>query len=101
MLPLLLILTAPVLQIILSVLRIKGRINTSIGLIAVGSFVLGIGLSAASMFVAIYSLPPGVKCITGEVAILPCGIFINLISALITGIICYVIYYYKSKQLAT
>jgi len=92
---LLLLFAAPIWQIIFSVKRIKGRTNIMLALTAFISLMLGLILSFSVSAYAIYTVPPGTKCITGEVAIFFLGAMITIFFVPIIEIITSIIYYHK------
>jgi len=99
MLVLLIIIAAPIAQIILSTLRIKRRIGLPIGAITALSFMLGIVLTFAALNIvaAPPQLPGRIRCGTGEAALLFCGLLLQLILAPTIALISYGIYKLKSR----
>jgi hypothetical protein len=70
--PLILILIAPILQWKLSLRRIKDQIRLPIGVIFLLSLLLAAGLAALAFIISMYGLPADIKCATG------CTVFISL-----------------------
>jgi hypothetical protein len=91
---LLLLFVAPLFQIILLALKVKGRINMPPGLIAISTFILGIALATASMNLAdsdIHPNPTGPKCGIISVAFLLTGLFITAVATPIIELIFFAI----------
>lgn len=91
---------APVVQITLSTLRVKGRVGLPIIAGMILSFMLGVVLTIISL--KFVPLPPpspsGFRCGMLDLAVLFIGVFIHGISALIIGIISYIAYCIKTKN---
>jgi len=99
MLVLLIIIAAPIIQIILSTLRIKGHIGLPIGGIMFLTFLLGVILSVSLVIIIPpYVLPSGSKCGTGPVTAAIGSIFIQIIASPIIAIISYGIYRLKRRN---
>jgi hypothetical protein len=99
MLILLMIIAAPIAQIILSILRVKGRIGLPIGAIMVLSFILGIVLT----FAALNTVDPPSplsrpRCDFATGVILFGGIFLQMITVPVIAIISYGIYRLKGRN---
>ncbi|MCS3733475.1 hypothetical protein [Mucilaginibacter dorajii] len=92
-----LLVIAPTLQIIASILRIKGHTVVPIGGIMLLALILGIICS----FWAMDSMPvppqlhPGPRCGMAEGAVLMGGIFLQMATAPLIAIISYILYYFK------
>lgn len=69
--PLLMLLIAPVLQLILSVKRVNNLLRLSLGIIAFLTFMLGMVLSVPAVYISMSQLPPDIKCATGCVGLIP------------------------------
>jgi hypothetical protein len=96
---LLIIIAAPIVQIILSTLRVKGHIGLPIGGIMSLTFLLGIVLSVSLMsIIPPYISPSGFKCATGAVTVAIGSIFIQMLASPIIGIISYLAYRIKTKN---
>lgn len=101
---LLLIALAPILQIILSILRVAGKINIPTGLIAVLAILAGgfFSMKAGSLEMDAIAAksPVHSHCGMPFVAIFIGGTFVDSIAAVIIGIICGVTYYQIKKNRA-
>ncbi|MFC0516226.1 hypothetical protein ACFFGT_18535 [Mucilaginibacter angelicae] len=96
---LLLIILAPVLQIALSVLRIKGRIRLPLIAIMTLSIIAGIGFSTAATYISGEThnrISPA--CFTPETAVFLGGILLISITSPVTFILSYIIYLIKTKN---
>ena len=94
---LLLILIAPIIQIVLSVLCITGKVQLPLVTSWVIANALGVLLSIQAENLVIVATPPGrVHCEEVSVAITFGGIFITIFSTAFIGIISYLVYRYKS-----
>jgi xanthine/uracil/vitamin C permease (AzgA family) len=96
-------LIAPIVQIILSSLRIKGRIMLPIIGNTVLSWVLGIALTVVALPYLVPPPPPSSshpagRCGMPEMAVLFGGIFIDGLVALFIGIFSYIFYLIKTKN---
>jgi len=95
---LIIIIIAPVLQIVLSLLRVTGRIKIPLGLISFLTLILGIAVSFATMQLTNYSIMqdmPGKKCLDcGMVGIsfFIMGFLITVVSVPLIGLASYVFY---------
>ncbi|QEM05433.1 hypothetical protein DIU31_018620 [Mucilaginibacter rubeus] len=69
--PLLMLLIAPALQILLSAKRANGLLSLRLGVIAFLMFMLGMIISAPAVFISMSLLPSNIKCATGCVGLLP------------------------------
>ena len=99
MIVLLLILAAPIIQIILSTLRVKERVGLPIGAITILSFILGIALTFVALNTRTSSSSiDGLRCDFAGGAILLGGIFLQMITAPIISIISYGIYRIKRRN---
>jgi hypothetical protein len=98
--PFLLLFVAPCMQIILSLLRLKGRIKLPLLIIDVLALSLGFVLSIASMGVSIYGLSPGIKCATGCAAFVFFGFLITVIAVPIIAIVTFLAHRSKKKMAA-
>jgi hypothetical protein len=67
--PLLMLLIAPVLQLFLSTKRINSLLSLPLALIAFFTFILGMVLSVPAVFISMSLLPPDIKCATGCVGL--------------------------------
>lgn len=98
MLVLLIIIAAPVIQIVLSTLRVKGRISLPIVAIASLTPFLGVILSfSLTVVIPPYITSSGLRCGTGPVVVAMASIFIQFIASPIIGIISYIAYRFKQK----
>lgn len=100
MLSLILLLIAPIFQIVLSVLRIKGRLSMSLIYIAGYALALGIGLTTLSVYIIsddTQANSVASRCGTIEAAFMFMGIFITIIFIPIIGLASY-LYYRIDKQ---
>ena len=100
---LLLILIAPVLQIIFSVLRVKGKITLPVGVIAVVAIIAGCSLSILAGNILMDGLidrsPKGsVNCGMPFAACFILGTFVDTIAAIIIGGIAAIAYYNAAKN---
>jgi hypothetical protein len=99
---LLLIFVAPVLQIVLSLLRLKRKIILPIGAIAVLAIIAGYLLSIQAgkllMDGIVADSPKGsVHCGMPFAACFILGTFVDTIAAIVIGAICAIIYYRSNK----
>jgi len=99
MIIILLLIAAPTLQIIASILRITGHIGVPIGGIMFLAFFMGVTFS----FVAMNTLelspsPTGVRCGMPQAAILFGGFFLQVIMAPLIAIISYIVYRFKRQH---
>lgn len=92
---LLLLFAAPIGQIIFSIKRMKSHTNICLALIAFISLISGFILSFTVAAYAIYRVPPGTKCITGEVAIFFAGAMITTFFVPVIALVFSIIYYYR------
>jgi uncharacterized membrane protein len=90
---LLILLVAPILQIVLSLLRIRDKISTPIGVIALFMIILGFVLSYIGQIIAGNDAPPGEARGTISFAFLFIGNLVTIILALIIAIISSIVYY--------
>ena len=99
MLILLIITAAPIIQIILSSLRVKGHIGLPIGAIMILSFMLGIVLTFVALNTRTPSAPiDGSRCDFAGGAILFGGFFLQMTTAPVIAIISYGIYWLKRRN---
>jgi branched-subunit amino acid ABC-type transport system permease component len=92
---LLMLIAAPILQIVLSVLRIKQSLSLSLIAIAGIAFITGILLSIWAMNIimdAIPASPGGFKCGIGAAAVMLGGFFITMVSVPVIGLASYLFY---------
>jgi hypothetical protein len=100
MLVLLIITAAPIIQITLSTLRVKGRIGLPIGSIMFLTLLLGVVLSISlTVVIPPYISPSGLRCGTGPVVVAMGSIFIQFVASPAIGIISYIIYRFKQKDI--
>jgi RsiW-degrading membrane proteinase PrsW (M82 family) len=100
--PLLLIVITPCIQVILLALKVKGRINPPPGVIAILAFLLGVGLPILSMNIvesSIHANPSGPKCGVIPVSFLFAGFFITLVATPLIELIFCVVLNLKKKRL--
>jgi len=97
-LPSLLIFLAPVGQIFLSALRLKGRIRIPLLLIDVMALIAGGLLSMAATIISIYGLSPNVHCATGCGVFVVFGFLITIVSVPVISIITFLSYRSKTKS---
>jgi len=95
---LLIILVAPTIQIVLSSLRIRDRISTPIGVIALFMILLGFILTYIGQIVMGNDAPPGEARGTISFAFLLIGNLVTIIIVLIIAIISGIQYYYTHKN---
>ncbi|MEO3404484.1 hypothetical protein AAFN85_11325 [Mucilaginibacter sp. CAU 1740] len=69
--PLLMLLIAPALQLFLSAKRINNLLSLSLGFIAFLIFMLGMIISVAAAYVSMALLPPNIKCAIGCIGLVP------------------------------
>jgi hypothetical protein len=97
------LIAAPIIQIVLSVLRVANRIKIPLIIIAILALALGVALSIWTMNIIIADIPPsptGFKCGTGAAAVLIMGIFISIVSSIVIALISYLCYSIaRSKRL--
>lgn len=101
MIPLMLLFVAPIVQIVLSTLRINGRIYLPISVITLLMFILGIVLSFCSMSIVSASIVVEhnrPRCGLPEAAFLICALFITFFSGSIIGIISGICFHFKTKN---
>jgi magnesium-transporting ATPase (P-type) len=100
MIIILLLIIAPILQIIASTLRIKGFIGVPVGVIMLLAFILGILCSfwAMDTMPVPPQLTPGPRCGMAEGAVLMGGIFLQTITAPLIAIVSYVVYRFKKRN---
>jgi hypothetical protein len=97
--PLLILLIAPVLQIVWLSRRVKNKTNSPAGLITLLMMILCIFLSVIAMTVSVNGFSAaGIRCATGAVGFLVIGVMISLIIIPIIGIIGGIIYHYRHKK---
>ena len=94
---LLIFLVAPILQIILSVLRIRDKITIPIGVIAVFMILFGFILSFIGQRIAADDIAPGEARGTISIAFLFVGNIFTLIVVAIITTICSTVYYLTHK----
>jgi hypothetical protein len=97
----LLLLVAPVFQIIFLTLKISGRIKIPPGIIAVLAFILGIALSIASMYLVdwdIHPNPSGPRCGVIPGAFLFAGVFIITVTTPVIELIFFAIKWFKRRD---
>ena len=96
--PLILIFVAPVMQVILCSLRIKGKLTNSIGVITAQMMLLGIALPVLATYISMASLPPDIKCATGCITFVVIGLFMTMVFIPIAGVVSYWAYQSKHKK---
>ncbi|WP_345950016.1 hypothetical protein ABDD95_00895 [Mucilaginibacter sp. PAMB04274] len=96
---LMLMVIAPVAQIILCILHLSGRIKLSITIITLICLIAGIVLPVLASNIAMVNLPSDVKCATGLVGFALLGMFFTIAVIPASGIIFYIQAYYKRKKL--
>lgn len=97
-LPIVLLFTAPIVQIVLSRKRLKDKTHFTLGGIVTLTFILGIIFPIAATYIAICGLSPDIKCATGIAGIAPLGIFITIVATPVIALIFYLMD--KSKRKA-
>ena len=95
-----LIVAAPVLHVILCLMRVTGRIRLSIGIITLLCFVVGFILPVLATYINIANLPPGIKCGTGSVALAFLGIFITFVAVPFSAVVFSIISHFENKRAA-
>jgi hypothetical protein len=95
-----LLIIAPILQIIVSTLRINGFVGVPIGMIMLLAFILGIlcSLWAMDTIPVPPQLTPGPRCGMAEGAVLMGGIFLQIITAPLIAIVSYTVYRFKKRN---
>jgi hypothetical protein len=96
---LMLIVIAPVAQIILSILNLTGRVKMSLIVITLICLIAGIVLPVLASYIDIVNLPSDVKCATGSVGLAFLGMFITIAVIPASAIIFSLLAYYKRKKL--
>ncbi|MFD0763885.1 hypothetical protein ACFQZI_03425 [Mucilaginibacter lutimaris] len=94
--PLLLLFTAPVIQVVLSSKKVHGKIALSFIGINIISLLLGIILPLVATYIFICGISSNIKCITGVEGVAIIGFLITFIATPIIAIISYS--NYKSNQ---
>jgi len=100
MIIILLLIAAPTLQIIASILRITGHIGVPIGGIMFVAFFIGVVFSFVAMNTV--ELPPsrtGVRCGMLQFAVLCGGFFLQVITAPLIAIVNYLVYRLRRRQM--
>jgi hypothetical protein len=95
--PLLMLFIAPALQIILSRLRIKGKVRLPLVAIFLLALLLGFMLSISAFFVSISGLSPGIKCLTGFTGLIVLGILITLVTTPLIAIVSFIMFNKRHK----
>jgi hypothetical protein len=95
--PLMLILIAPILQWKLSSRRIKNQIKLPIGVIFLLSLLLAAVLAALAFIISMYGLPADIKCATGCTAFIGFGLINICLVIPLIGIISVIRYYNVHK----
>ena len=91
--------TAPIFQIIASILRIKGHIGIPIGGIMFLMFFLGVIFSFVAMnTVELTPSPTGFRCGMPQMAVLFGGLFLQIIAIPLIAIISYAVYRFKRRS---
>lgn len=96
--PLISIIAAPVMQIVFFILKAKGKVGLPFYAITFIAFVVGCILPVVATMMIINRLPPGTKCLTGEMSFCVVGIFFTIVSVPLIGIINYIIITVKSRR---
>ncbi|WP_394772468.1 hypothetical protein [Mucilaginibacter sp.] len=96
--PLISIIAAPVMQIVLFILKAKGKVNLPFYAITFIAFVVGCILPVVATMIIINRLPPGTKCLTSEMSFCIVGVFFTIVSVPLIGIVNYIIIAVKSRQ---
>jgi hypothetical protein len=96
--PLLLLFVMPATQLVLSILRISGRIRLSIMTITMLSMFLSCLILIAAYYIALINLPPGPKCGIEGVAFFLFGVLITIALIPIIGLVAYFIYLIFCKR---
>jgi hypothetical protein len=97
---LLMIIAAPIIQIILSVYKLRNKIAWHLSVITFVSFLLGIILPIAATVLSISSLPKGIRCVTGFIGIAAIGFMITAITVPIIWATFRLMQHYKLKNKA-
>jgi hypothetical protein len=94
----LLYLLAPVLQLITSILRVRGNLGIPIGAIMILSFIVGIVLSFQAM--RLIPAPPqsGIRCGMAQGAVLMAGVALQMVSAPLIAVIAYAVFWFKKRN---
>lgn len=96
---LLILLFAPVLQITLSALRITGRLNLKLGIVALLCFGLGITMCFASMKMVLDQLAQqGYRCGMPALGAFILGLIITVVTVPVIWLICHLTCRQKNKQ---
>ncbi|MEO6522113.1 MAG: hypothetical protein ABIN91_10575 [Mucilaginibacter sp.] len=101
---LLMIFLAPIIQVILSTLKLKAKINLHLGIIALLAFVLGIILSISAFSLLCSQIQwkkNEIHCVTGEAGVMMCGFFITVACTPLIAIVFAAISYYRNKKRQT
>lgn len=99
----LLLFAAPVIQIVLSVLRLTGKMPLPLMLIFAIAFFIGIAASFIAMGIVLDEIPASSghgKCGMPGMAALFGGLFITFVSAPVIALICALINFYRMKSMA-
>jgi hypothetical protein len=99
MIIIILLIAAPTLQIIASILRITGHIGVPIGGIMFLAFFIGVVFSFVAMnTVELPSSPTGVRCGMPQFAVLCGSFFLQVITAPLIAVISYIVYRFKKQN---
>lgn len=97
--PLVLIILAPVIQVILSSLKFRKKIKLQHSYIFLIAMLLGFALPAIATLIAMSGLPLGVKCATGQMGLVILGWLISAVTIpLIAVITCFIHWSKQSRR---
>jgi hypothetical protein len=97
MIPLIIISIGTFLQLILSIFKIKGKLKMPFWDINLVSMGVGLLFLITVTLISIFAMPPGAKCITGEVNFLIGSFLITLATTPLIWGCCFLIYHFKNK----
>lgn len=101
LIPLVLIFTAPILQIIFSVLTLLSKTRLTLFWITFLALVAGSVLPVAAGQLTIAGLPPGAKCLMPNAAFVIGGWIITMVSVPAISFIFFIIYWFTKRGKAT
>ena len=93
-----LIFAAPVLHIILGILRINKRIRLSLAAIGFICVVTGIIFPVLATYIDIVNLPKGVMCATPSIGFVFLGFGVTAIAIPVIALILFITDYYRNKK---
>ncbi len=96
--PLILLLTAPVLQVVASIFVLRGKIRLGLFWVNFLAIIAGFILPVCATMLAIAGLPAGIKCITGYVGMVILGWMIGVVVIPIVALVFYIIFLRRKKN---